>query len=206
MNVSPPSDTGTPMSPPAPRPAPAAGSDAAPQASRRRLMAYAGVAAAAGLGGAGLAWWRFQPHAVLSGAEAALWAQQFEAPSGGAPVAMARFRGKPLLVNFWATWCPPCVDELPLLNAFYREHAAKGWQVVGLAIDQPSSVRQFLGRLPLDFPVGLAGLSGTELGRSLGNLTGGLPFSVVMGADGSILHRKMGQVTAEDLTQWASLG
>ncbi len=206
MNVSPPSDTGSPLPSLDARPADAAAPASAPRASRRTLMMYAGVAAAAGLGGAGLAWWRFQPHAVLSGAEAALWTQRFEAPAGGEPVAMERFRGKPLLVNFWATWCPPCVDELPLLNAFYREHAAKGWQVVGLAIDQPSAVRKFLGRLPLDFPVGLAGLSGTELGRSLGNLTGGLPFSVVMGADGSIVHRKMGQVTAQDLTQWASLG
>ncbi|WCM87585.1 TlpA family protein disulfide reductase [Acidovorax sp. NCPPB 3576] len=205
MNVSPPSDPGTPFSRET-NPARPGGTAAAPGALRRKLLLYGGVAAAAGLGGAGLAWWRFQPHAVLSGAEAALWSQRFDAPTGGDPVAMERFRGKPLLVNFWATWCPPCVDELPLLNAFYREHAAKGWQVVGLAIDQPSAVRKFLERLPLDFPVGLAGLSGTELGRSLGNLTGGLPFSVLIGADGSIVHRKMGQVTAEDLQQWFALG
>jgi hypothetical protein len=61
-------------------------------------------------------------------------------------------------------------------NAFYRENASKGWQVVGLAVDQPSSVRKFLERLPLDFPVAMAGLGGTELGRS-GQLTGGLPFT-----------------------------
>jgi thiol-disulfide isomerase/thioredoxin len=170
----------------------------------RRWALYAGVAAAAAVGGAGLAWWRLQPHAVQAGAGQALWAQTFDTPEG-ARLVMGTFAGKPLLLNFWATWCPPCVDELPMLNAFYRENKANGWQVVGLAIDQPSSVRKFLARLPLDFPVGLAGLGGSELGRSLGNLTGGLPFTVVFSAEGHVLHRKMGQVTMEDLQKWAAM-
>lgn len=171
--------------------------------SRRRAL-YAGVAAAAAVGGAGVAWWRLQPHAVQVGAEQALWAQAFDTPDG-ARLAMGAFAGKPLLLNFWATWCPPCVDELPMLNTFHRENKANGWQVVGLAIDQPSSVRKFLARLPLDFPVGLAGLGGSELGRSLGNLTGGLPFTVVFSGDGRVAHRKMGQVTPEDLKTWSVL-
>ena len=171
--------------------------------SRRRAL-YAGVAAAAALGGAGLAWWRLQPRAVQAGAEQALWTQAFDTPEG-AQLAMGAFAGKPLLLNFWATWCPPCVEEVPLLNTFHRENKANGWQVVWLAIDQPSSVRKFLARLPLDFPVGLAGLGGSELGRSLGNLTGGLPFTVVFGAEGRVLHRKMGQVTPQDLQKWVAL-
>lgn len=130
----------------------------------------------AAAGGAGLAWWRLQPHAAVSGAEAALWGMRFDAPQPGSPALdMQAFRGRPLLVNFWATWCPPCVEELPMLNTFYRTQQARGWQVVGLAIDQPSSVRQFLARVPVDFPIGLAGLQGTDLGRSLGNLAGGFP-------------------------------
>ncbi|MDD2545081.1 MAG: TlpA disulfide reductase family protein [Burkholderiaceae bacterium] len=171
--------------------------------ARRRLL-MAGVAAAAALGGAGLAWKRFQPQALEAGAEAALWTQSFETPAG-TNLALAALAGQPLLLNFWATWCPPCVEELPMLNQFYHDHKAQGWQVVGLAIDQPSSVRKFLDRLPLDFPVGLAGLGGSELGRSLGNLTGGLPFTVVLGANRQVLHRKMGQVSAQDLQQWARL-
>ncbi len=186
--------------PPLPESSPA---DAGRSFSRRRLL-YAGVAGAAALGGAGVAWWRFKPHAVETGADQALWSLEFDRPEGGV-VSMADMAGKPLLLNFWATWCPPCVQELPMLNAFYREHAAKGWQVLGLAIDQPSAVRQFLARLPLDFPVGLAGLGGTDLGRSLGNLTGGLPFSVVFGESGKVLHRKMGQVNEQDLQDWAQL-
>jgi thiol-disulfide isomerase/thioredoxin len=167
-------------------------------------MLYAAVAGLAAAGGAGLAWWKFQPHAVERGAEAALWSMEFEKPEGGM-LSLRALSGKPLVVNFWATWCPPCVEELPLLNAFYRQHAANGWQVVGLAIDQPSAVRKFLQRMPLDFPIGLAGLGGTELGRSLGNLTGGLPFTVVLGGEGRVLHRKMGQVTSEDLQLWTAL-
>ncbi|RYF01338.1 MAG: TlpA family protein disulfide reductase [Comamonadaceae bacterium] len=171
--------------------------------SRRRWL-MAGVGGLAAAGGAGFAWWRLQPHEVMTGAEEAWWNASFNDLSG-APVAVQRFKGKPLVLNFWATWCPPCVEELPLLNSFYKERAAQGWQVVGLAIDQPSAVRKFLERLPLDFPVALGGLTGTDLGRSLGNLTGGLPFTVLFGADGRILHRKMGQVTADDLQQWAKL-
>ena len=178
--------------------------NAQPSASRRRFL-YAGVAGAAALGGAGFAWWRFLPHAMEPGAEQALWSMEFEKPDGGT-LSLASLKGKPVVLNFWATWCPPCVEELPLLNGFFRDHAARGWHVVGLAIDQPSAVRKFLQRLPLDFPVGLAGMGGSDLGRSLGNLTGGLPFTVVLGGNGRVLHRKMGQVSPQDLQLWSSLG
>ncbi len=173
----------------------------------RRRALVAGVAAVAALGGAGLAWRKFEPREVATGTlgdAGTLWSQTFEKPGGGALV-MRSLQGKPLLLNFWATWCPPCVEELPLLDRFYRENSAKGWQVVGLAIDQPSAVRSFLQKIPLSFPVGMAGLGGTELGRSLGNQGGGLPFSVVLGSQGAVLHRKMGRVSAADLTLWASL-
>lgn len=172
--------------------------------TRRRRFLFGGVAGLAALGGAGYAWWKYQPHAMAPGAEQALWTLEFDRPEGGV-LAMQSLAGKPLLLNFWATWCPPCVEELPMLNAFFGEHQARGWQVVGLAIDQPSAVRKFLTRIPLAFPVGMAGLGGTDLSRSLGNLTGGLPFTVVLGGNGRVLHRKMGQITADDLQQWASL-
>lgn len=170
--------------------------------NRRALMALVG--AGAGLGGAALAWWRFRPGPVLSGAEAAFWAGRFEQPQGG-ELLMAGLKGQPLLVNFWATWCPPCVEELPMLNAFSREQAGRGWRVVGLAVDRVEPVRSFLQRLPLDFPVGMAGLAGTEISRSLGNTAGGLPFTVVFGSSGQILHRKIGKVSPSDLAQWAQL-
>ena len=174
---------------------------AAVSATRRRWL-YAGVALAAAGGGAVMAWRHLQPHAQEPGPEANLWGQSF-ASLEGAPLAMAAFRGRPLLLNFWATWCPPCVEELPLLNRFYGERRAQGWQVLGVAVDQPPAVRKFLEKLPLAYPVAIATSGGMQLGRSLGNLQGGLPFTVVFGAEGRIRHRKIGQVRAEDLSRWA---
>lgn len=173
-----------------------------PKGGRRRIL-YAGVATAAALGGASVAWWKFQPHATA--ADAALWGLTFDTPSGE-KLTMQSLRGKPLLVNFWATWCAPCVEEMPLLDRFYRENSGKSWQVLGLAIDQVEPVNRFLKKAPVSYPVGMAGLQGTDLGRSLGNSVGGLPFTVVFGAAGTVLHRKIGQLTAADLQQWAALG
>lgn len=170
--------------------------------SRRHLIWGAGAAAA--VAGVGVALRRFEPKEVPHAASHPVWSQQFESPSGEG-LTLSAFQGKPLLLNFWATWCPPCVEELPMLDAFWRQQAANGQQVLALAIDQPSSVRRFLARQPLGFPVGLAGLGGTELAKSLGNAAGGLPFTVFFKADGSIWRQKMGQLTPEDLVQWAAL-
>lgn len=161
-----------------------------------------GLAVAAGAAGAGLAWWRLQPGEPQSEAEAAFWATRYEGPNGE-EVTLSGFRGQPLLVNFWATWCPPCVDELPLLNAFHAAHTGQGWQVLGLAVDQPSAVRNFLKKLPLVFPVAMAGLAGTELSRSLGNASGGLPYTVVFDRSGKLVQQKIGKVTEADLAHWA---
>ena len=187
----------------------------------RRNLALSGVAALAGLAGAGVAWQKFQPHGAtpalsLAGAVGtgtsvgasigsdSFWGLSFDTPDTKS-LAMSSFRGKPLLVNFWATWCPPCIEELPLLDAFYRESKAKNWQVLGIAVDQPSAVRQWLQSKPLSFPVAMAGLTGTELSKSLGNLAGGLPFTAVFGASGELIHRKTGKVSSEDLALWVQL-
>lgn len=179
--------------------------ETADQSSRsRRRWLMGAVAGAAALGGLGLAWRTYQPQAMAPAAESALWQLQFAALDGKL-LNMASLRGRPLLLNFWATWCPPCVEELPLLSSFYQEHSAKGWQVLGLAVDQLDPVKRFLARTPVSFPVVLAGVSGVEIGRSLGNLSGGLPFTVVLGSDGLVAHRKMGKVTPDNLRAWALL-
>ena len=172
-------------------------------ASRRRLL-FAGIAVAATLGGAALAWRKLRLAEVSATAEAALWTQAFDTPGSGGRLEMRSFAGRPLLLNFWATWCPPCIAELPLLDAFYRTHRSAGWQVLGLAIDQAASVRNFLQRQPVAFPIGLASQGGIELARTLGNTAGGLPFTVVFDASGKVRHRKIGQASPADLQQWAA--
>ena len=89
-----------------------------------------------------------------------------------------------------------------MMEAFWREYADKGFQIVALAIDQPSAVRRFLERMPLSFPVGLAGLEGTQLAKSLGNTSGGLPFSVFFDRNGDISRQKLGQLQPVDLDNW----
>lgn len=170
--------------------------------SPRRAFLYGSVGIVAALAGAGLAWWKWEPDPAGREVTGDLWPMTFQTPTGST-LAMRNLRGKPLLLNFWATWCPPCVEELPLLDGFFKQNSAKGWQVVGLAIDQPAAVRAFLQRTPLSFPIGLAGLGGTELSKAFGNTSGGLPFSVVIGASGEVLQRRIGRVTAADLAQWA---
>jgi thiol-disulfide isomerase/thioredoxin len=142
--------------------------------------------------------------AEFSAAELLLWQQQF-AQIDGSMVSMATFKGKPLVLNFWATWCPPCIEELPLLSAFFSENKANGWQVLGVAVDQAQPVKNFLTKTPLSFPVVLAGFSGIELSRSLGNLSGALPFSVVFSSIGQVLHRKIGRLSDDDLQAWHRL-
>lgn len=172
----------------------------------RRKLLYIAAAATAGLAGGGAAWFKHEPQKLSPGqadaAQAAFWAMSFDNPEGQ-PQSMKTFQGKPLLLNFWATWCPPCVEELPLLDAFFLAQKARGWQVLGLAVDQPSAVRKWLQAKPLGFTVGMAGLGGTELSKSLGNLAGSLPFTAVFGASGELRHRKTGKLTSEDLALWA---
>lgn len=170
--------------------------------NRRRLL-YAGVAAAAGLCGAGLGWWKYSRPGAGAGVDPSLWQRKFDMPTGET-LDLQSFRGKLLVLNFWATWCPPCVEEMPLLDRFYRKNSSKGWKVVGLAIDKRDSVRRFLRDFPVSFPVGLAESGGTELVRSLGNLSGGLPFSLIVGREGQVIQRKIGRLTPADLGTWAA--
>ena len=169
--------------------------------ANRRNWIIGGLGMAAGLAGALVAWQKFEPHAVMDEAVQNFWTQSFERPEGG-NLSMQAFQGKPLLINFWATWCPPCIEELPLIDAFYNQNKSKSLQVIGLAVDQPSMVRRYLTQKPLSFPVGLAGFNGTELGRTLGNAQSVLPFSVIFDAKGRLLAQKAGKLDQSDLEAW----
>ncbi len=170
---------------------------------KRRTLVLGGAGIAAIGAGIATALWRQRtlPNAMPETAQA--WSQdQFEKPDGG-KLALADFAGKPLLLNFWATWCPPCVKEMPLLDRFAHEQQA-GWQVVGLAIDKVEPVREFLLKHPVRYPIAVAGLDALDWLRSLGNLGGGLPFSVVFDSAGALVQRKLGEISPPELAAWVA--
>jgi thiol-disulfide isomerase/thioredoxin len=154
----------------------------------------------------GMSWWTSSAATTSQATEPipGFWDLQWSTAQGS-PLLLQSFRGKPLLINFWATWCPPCIDELPLINAFYKQNNPKGWQVIGLAIDKSASVQAFLQKMPLEFPVAVEPLNGSDLARQLGNPTGSLPFSVAINAQGGIVQRKLGRLKQSDLDLWAKL-
>lgn len=170
---------------------------------KRRTALVLGAAGAGLAAGGGTAWWRAREALAPDGSSPAayLWSLSFEALDGTA-LSMTTLRGRPLLLNFWATWCAPCVTEMPLLDAFARDPGNAPWQVLALALDRREPVRNFVAEHRLNLGVALAGASGLDLARQLGNRVGALPFSVAFDSQGLPSERKTGTVTAELLAGW----
>jgi thiol-disulfide isomerase/thioredoxin len=163
----------------------------------RRQLLWGGSAAAAALAGAGTWFWH---SGQAPGADP--WSLVFDTPDGGR-LALASLRGQPLVMNFWATWCPPCVREMPALDRFHRDFSGKGWQVLGIAADSAAKVRDFLIKAPVGFSIAVAGFGAVDLSRQLGNLSGGLPFTVLFDRRGRVMQRHMGETRYEQLAAWA---
>lgn len=115
------------------------------------------------------------------------------------PVALSRYKGKPLVVNFWARWCGPCRAEIPELIKFRAAHKGK-IEVLGIGIeDKADPAREFAKAYEMDYPVFVAKEQGIPLMKALGNTKGGLPFTVFIDRNGQILQIKLGLIKPADL-------
>ena len=170
---------------------------------KRRALVLGAVAVAAVAAGTGTALWRARRTEEGGATGADVWDLSFVTVDGP-PLAMSTLRGKPLVLNFWATWCVPCVTEMPILDAFARAQAKAGWNVLALAVDSADPVRRFTAERGLRLPVALAGEDGLDLARRLGNTVGGLPFTVLFDAAGVPRQRKFGAVDTHLLDDWVA--
>jgi thiol-disulfide isomerase/thioredoxin len=120
----------------------------------------------------------------------------------GQTTAFAKWHGKVLLVNFWATWCAPCRKEMPMLAREQAEHAQDGLQIVGVAMDQPPSASRFLKQMPVGYPI-LIGIDADPVPTTtFGDTAGLLPYSVLIGRDGRILKTKLGALDPATIKAW----
>jgi thiol-disulfide isomerase/thioredoxin len=117
----------------------------------------------------------------------------------GKSQSLSQWKGKPILVNFWATWCAPCVDEMPELSALQSEVGSTGIQILGIGIDSTVNIAQFAEKYKISYPLFAGGLIGTDLSRQLGNKTGGLPFTVLVGHDGQVKKTYLGRLQIDEV-------
>lgn len=117
------------------------------------------------------------------------------------PVAYA---GKPVLINLWASWCGPCIEEMPELDRFTAAQGANGTQVVGIALDDEAAVRDFLTRIPVRYPILLDEAGPRDAGVQLGNPKGVLPYTVLLSADGRLLKQKIGPFQHGEIDNWVA--
>ena len=115
----------------------------------------------------------------------------------GQEFALSTLKGRPLVINFWATWCAPCVQEMPHLDALAKERPEIAF--VGIGIDSAQNIAQFVAKLPVSYQLLVAGHAGIAMVRELGNSAGGLPFTLLFDANGSIFDSILGQVEPTDL-------
>ena len=175
--------------------APAIGAPDSPR-RRRHLLIGAAVVGATALAG-GIALYRHgEPAAPRDGsAVLALVLPDVD----GRQQSLSQWRGKVLVVNFWATWCAPCREEMPHFIAAQAKDGAKGLQFVGIAVDQVDKVREFAQEIRLNYPSLIGGVGAIELSKALGNELAALPFTIILDRSGSVVHTQLGPLKAAQL-------
>jgi thiol-disulfide isomerase/thioredoxin len=149
---------------------------------------------------------------AAAGAGALAGALALQSRSGAADLLAARYpdldgrvhrlldwRGRVLLFNFWATWCAPCREEVPILVSAKQQWAPYGFEIVGIGVDSAAKMREFSLTYRINYPLLVADVTALELLRNLGNRTGGLPYTVILDATGALVRRHLGAFTGPDL-------
>lgn len=175
------------------------------RAMNRRLLLSAGVAVAATVAGGLTLMSRKSQNAAAPAAESdpipAL--MQLQMPDlNGASHSLADFKGQPMVVNFWATWCAPCVKEMPELDALQKKYPHI--RFVGIGVDTAANMQKFVEKVQVSYPLWVIGAGAIDTLRKLGNPSGGLPFTLVFNADGGINRKILGEIQPDDLNQTLS--
>lgn len=154
--------------------------------------------------------------ALAAGIGAAIWHRQPSAPQPGAAdtllhaslpdlqnqrQTLAKYRGKVLVVNFWATWCPPCREEIPHFIETQQHLGANNVQIVGIALDNPSDVAAFAREFAVNYPILIGGIRESENMRALGNVSGGLPYTLIYDRQGQLRGKVIGRLDKTRLEQ-----
>ncbi len=117
----------------------------------------------------------------------------------GKPAPFSAWRGKVLVVNFWATWCPPCREEMPGFSRLAGRFRERGVQFVGISIDSADNVRRYLEEESIDYPLLIGGADAVQASSDLGNASQGMPFTVIFSPDGRLIERRLGTYREAEL-------
>lgn len=163
-----------------------------------RTLVFAGVALLFVFLGALFGDWQTTPRPAQASAVDELFAQSMPDPMGGQQ-ALAQWRGKTLVVNFWASWCAPCIEEMPDLSQLHRELSPKGTHVLGIGVDSAENIAQFAAKLAVEYPLVVGGIAANDLARRFGNRSGGLPFTVLIDPSGQVRQTYLGRLKMDVL-------
>jgi thiol-disulfide isomerase/thioredoxin len=160
---------------------------------QKKWLRVAPLALAALATGVWLAQTRYAPKAPSAAVVAAMWQLDFPDAQGNRQT-LAQWRGQMLVLNFWASWCAPCREEMPDFVSLRTQYRPRGVEIVGIAIDNSANVAQFLRRQPVNYPILIGEGAAHNLARQLGNPSGALPYTIVLDRDGNILLSHLGRL------------
>ena len=166
--------------------------------NRRQLIIIVAISLLALLGGVLTSQWIYKTGLASDPAVKAFFANSWQTPDGKT-VNTQEWQGKVLVVNFWASWCPPCVEEMPALDKLQQEFLQQNVLFVGIGIDSPSNIREFLSKTPVSYPIVIGGLEGSNLSKQLGNSQGALPYTIIINAKGKASYSKLGKISEDDI-------